>query len=152
MQVPGNLEKNGGNIYMAKASPPGICEAYFDQYTSDFSTFLRLRSLEIAPKGCMVLTFQGRSSADPSNSGCCILYEILAKSLQDMSTKVHMTSKTGNLMVLKHDVSLLSVFIWNSWYLIVLIIFSTIHRFRDLSEKQISIRLTFHSITPPPMK
>ncbi|KAL8122474.1 hypothetical protein AgCh_018991 [Apium graveolens] len=86
-QVPEKLEKNGGNVYMAKASPRGICEAYFDQYTRDFSTFLRIRSLEIAPKGCMVLTFQGRSSADPSNSGCCILYEILAKSLQSMSTE-----------------------------------------------------------------
>ncbi|KAK1391102.1 Benzoate carboxyl methyltransferase [Heracleum sosnowskyi] len=86
-QVPVNLEKNRGNIYMAKASPPGICEAYFDQYTKDFSTFLSLRSLEIAPKGCMVITFQGRSRADPSNNGCSILYEILAKSLQAMSTK-----------------------------------------------------------------
>lgn len=102
MQVPAKLEGNRGNIYMAKESPPGICEAYFDQYTRDFSTFLRLRSLEIAPKGCMVLTFQGRSSADPSDSGCSILYEILAKSLQNMSKEVPMTRKTGNLILLKH--------------------------------------------------
>lgn len=76
---------------MAEESPPGICEAYSNQYTRDFSTFLHLRSEEITTKGCMVLAFQGRSSADPRDSGCCCLYELLAKSLQDMSSEVCMT-------------------------------------------------------------
>lgn len=76
---------------MAEESPPGICQAYSNQYTRDFSTFLRLRSVEITTNGCMVLAFQGRSRADFSNSGCCVLFELLAKSLHDMSSEVCVT-------------------------------------------------------------
>ncbi|KAL8104447.1 putative jasmonic acid carboxyl methyltransferase 2 [Apium graveolens] len=85
-QVPEKLESNKGHIHLAEGSPPGIFQAYLNQYTRDFSTFLRLRCREITPNGRMVLAFQGRSSADPISSGC-ILFELLAKSLHDMSSE-----------------------------------------------------------------
>ncbi|KAK1395420.1 SABATH methyltransferase 22 [Heracleum sosnowskyi] len=85
-QVPEKVESNKGHINIADESPPGICQAYLNQYTRDFSTFLHLRSDEITTKGCMVLAFQG-SSADPSKSGSCRLFELLAKSLLDMSSE-----------------------------------------------------------------
>ncbi|KAL8155164.1 hypothetical protein AgCh_000527 [Apium graveolens] len=88
LQVPEKLGNyNKGNIYISKASPPGVYEAYFDQYKADFSKFLQLRSEEVSPNGQMVLTFAGRSNADPTSNDCCCKWELLAKSLQDMSAK-----------------------------------------------------------------
>lgn len=90
MQVPDNLENNKGNIYMSNANPPGVYGAYFNQYKADFLTFLRLRSEEVIPNGQMVLTFAGRSIADPTSKDCCRKWELLAKSLKDMSAEVYM--------------------------------------------------------------
>ncbi|KAK1386990.1 SABATH methyltransferase 22 [Heracleum sosnowskyi] len=84
-QVPAELlDNNRGNIYIAKASPLGVYEAYFNQFKSDFTTFLRMRSEEIIPNGRMVLTLLGRSIADPTSKDCCYIYELLVKSFQDM--------------------------------------------------------------------
>lgn len=89
MQVPEKLENyNKGNIYISKASPPGVYEAYFNQYKADFSKFLRLRFEEVSPNGQMVLTFAGRSTADPSSNDCSCKWKLLAKSLEDMSAEV----------------------------------------------------------------
>ncbi|KAK1357075.1 Salicylic acid carboxy methyl transferase [Heracleum sosnowskyi] len=88
-QVPPNLlDNNKENIYIAKASPPGVYEAYFNQFKKDFTTFLRMRSEEIIPHGRMVLTLLGRSIADPTSKDCCYIYELLAKSLYDIFTEV----------------------------------------------------------------
>ncbi|KAL1818959.1 hypothetical protein ACET3Z_013828 [Daucus carota] len=82
-QVPENLlDNNKGNVYIANASPPGVYEAYFNQYKRDLTTFLRMRSEEIIPDGRMVLTLQGKRGSDPANKDCCYIYELLAKSLQ----------------------------------------------------------------------
>ncbi|KAK1373615.1 Salicylate/benzoate carboxyl methyltransferase [Heracleum sosnowskyi] len=55
-QVPEKLlDNNKGNIYIARASPPGVYEAYFNQFKRDFTTFLRMRSEEIIPDGRMSL-------------------------------------------------------------------------------------------------
>ncbi|XP_074348554.1 putative jasmonic acid carboxyl methyltransferase 2 [Apium graveolens] len=86
-QVPEKLESNKGHINIAEDSPAGISQTYLNQYTRDFSTFLHLRSEEVSAKGCMMLSFQGRSCADPSKSGSCLLFELLAKSLKDMSSE-----------------------------------------------------------------
>lgn len=83
-QVPENLENNKGNIYMSKKSPPNVYEAYWRQYLRDFSTFLRIRSEEITDNGRMVLTFIGRSGADPTSKDCCCIWDLLATSLHDM--------------------------------------------------------------------
>ncbi|KAA8520355.1 hypothetical protein F0562_014611 [Nyssa sinensis] len=82
-QVPENLKNNKGNIYMAKMSPPDVSVAYLKQFQRDFSTFLSLRSEEIVPSGRMVLTFIGRSIADPTSKDCCCLLELLTRSLLD---------------------------------------------------------------------
>lgn len=83
-QVPERLENNKENIYLAKGSPPDVFQAYLKQFQRDFSTFLRVRSHEIVPGGCMVLTLLGRSIADPYSKDACGRYELLAKSLLDM--------------------------------------------------------------------
>ncbi|KAK1387418.1 salicylate carboxymethyltransferase-like [Heracleum sosnowskyi] len=84
-QVPEKLlDNNKGNIYIAKASPPRVYDAYFDQFNRDLTTFLQMRSEEIIPGGRMVLTLIGRSIADPTSKDCCSIYELLAKSLHDL--------------------------------------------------------------------
>uniref|UniRef100_A0A5B7AQH7 Uncharacterized protein n=1 Tax=Davidia involucrata TaxID=16924 RepID=A0A5B7AQH7_DAVIN len=83
-QVPESLKNNKGNIYMAKMSPPDVFVAYLKQFQRDFSTFLSLRSEEIVPGGRMVLTFIGRSIADPTSEDSRCLLELLARSLLDM--------------------------------------------------------------------
>ncbi|XP_074381328.1 benzoate carboxyl methyltransferase-like [Apium graveolens] len=85
-QVPRELlDINKGNIYIPKVNPAGVYEAYFNQFTRDFTAFLHMRSEEMVSKGRMVLTLIGRSTADPAcNNDCCHLYGLLAKSLHDM--------------------------------------------------------------------
>ncbi|WOH14522.1 hypothetical protein DCAR_0934041 [Daucus carota subsp. sativus] len=84
-QVPEKLGNNKGNIYISKTSPPGVSEAYAEQYRTDFSKFLRLRSEEVVPGGRMVLTLAARSISDPTSKEFCCKWELLAKALQDMS-------------------------------------------------------------------
>ncbi|XP_065851462.1 S-adenosyl-L-methionine:benzoic acid/salicylic acid carboxyl methyltransferase 3-like [Euphorbia lathyris] len=71
--VPKKLEGNKGNIYMASSSPASILKAYYNQFQKDFSTFLMCRSKELVSGGCMVLTFLGRRSEDPSSKECCYI-------------------------------------------------------------------------------
>ncbi|KAL8145264.1 hypothetical protein AgCh_003454 [Apium graveolens] len=81
-QIPDKLhDNNKGNVYLAKSSPPSVHEAYFNQFKKDFTIFLRMRSVEMIPKGRMVLTLIGRTSNRNYNS---VHHDILAKSLQDM--------------------------------------------------------------------
>ncbi|RVX16600.1 Salicylate carboxymethyltransferase [Vitis vinifera] len=82
-QVPRGLE-NKENIYMASSSPPSVLKAYYEQFQSDFSMFLRCRSEELLGGGTMVLTFLGRRSEDPSSKECCYIWELLAVALNDM--------------------------------------------------------------------
>ncbi|KAI3495088.1 hypothetical protein L1887_37236 [Cichorium endivia] len=80
-QVPEGIENNKGNIFMAKTSPLNVFEAYKKQFHTDFINFLQLRSKEIVRGGCMVLTFLGRNSSDPTTDDCCRFFELLAQSL-----------------------------------------------------------------------
>ncbi|KAI3496210.1 hypothetical protein L1887_38565 [Cichorium endivia] len=83
-QVPEGVKNNTSNIYMSKSSPSNVLEAYQKQFHTDFRNFLRLRSEELVPGGCMVLTFVGRRIADPTSDDCCIIWELLVQSLHDM--------------------------------------------------------------------
>ncbi|CDO99942.1 unnamed protein product [Coffea canephora] len=62
-QVPNGLvtesgiSANKGSIYSSKASPPAIQKAYLDQFTKDFTTFLRMHSEELVSHGRILLTF-----------------------------------------------------------------------------------------------
>jgi jasmonate O-methyltransferase len=73
---------------MAKASPPNVFKAYLEQFQKDFSLFLRLRSEEIIQGGRVVFTFISRSTDDPRSNDCCLIWELLAKSLLDLAAKV----------------------------------------------------------------
>ncbi|KAK1355345.1 SABATH methyltransferase 24 [Heracleum sosnowskyi] len=87
-RVPDNLlDYNKGNIHMANSSPRSVYEAYLAQFRKDFTTFLHLRSEEIIPNGRMVLTLPGRSSVDHTIKDCCFMFQLLAKSLVDMSAE-----------------------------------------------------------------
>ncbi|KAG6737433.1 hypothetical protein POTOM_058954 [Populus tomentosa] len=86
-KVPEGISNNKGNIYMAKASPPNVFKAYVEQFQKDFSLFLNLRSEEIIQGGRVVLTFLGRSIDDPRSKDCCLIWELLAKSLLDLAAK-----------------------------------------------------------------
>nr|AFV60451.1 methyltransferase-like 2 [Coffea pseudozanguebariae] len=61
-QVPSGLvtelgiSANKGSIYSSKASPPPVQKAYLDQFTKDFTTFLRIHSEELLSRGRMLLT------------------------------------------------------------------------------------------------
>ncbi|KAG6737437.1 hypothetical protein POTOM_058958 [Populus tomentosa] len=72
---------------MAKASPPNVFKAYQEQFQKDFSLFLRLRSEEIIQGGRVVFTFISRSTDDPRSKDCCLIWELLAKSLLDLAAK-----------------------------------------------------------------
>ncbi|XP_074313371.1 S-adenosyl-L-methionine:benzoic acid/salicylic acid carboxyl methyltransferase 3-like [Silene latifolia] len=85
-QVPrGLVSENGealnkGNIYIAKTSPPKIHKAYYAQFKSDFTLFLRLRSREMVSGGGMVLIFLGSIHSDDPDS----VYELFGSTLHDM--------------------------------------------------------------------
>ncbi|XP_027184467.1 theobromine synthase 2-like isoform X1 [Coffea eugenioides] len=61
-QVPSGLvielgiSANKGSIYSSKASRPPVQKAYLDQFTKDFTTFLRIHSKELFSRGRMLLT------------------------------------------------------------------------------------------------
>ncbi|KAK2998870.1 hypothetical protein RJ639_022880 [Escallonia herrerae] len=69
---------------MASTSPPCVVKAYYDQFQTDFSMFLKYRSQELVTGGRMVLTLLGRRSDDPTSKECCYIWELLAMALSDM--------------------------------------------------------------------
>ncbi|XP_052118428.1 salicylate carboxymethyltransferase-like [Arachis duranensis] len=82
--VPEGVVNNKGNIYMASTSPLNVFEAYYEQFQRDFSLFLKCRAEEVVEGGCMILTFLGRRSDDPSSKECCYIWELLAMALNEM--------------------------------------------------------------------
>ncbi|KAJ0733505.1 putative jasmonate O-methyltransferase [Helianthus annuus] len=96
-QVPQGLESNRSNICMARASPPDVYQAYRNQFHTDFTKFLQMRSDEVVHGGRMILTFAARGVADPSTDDCCALLELLGQSLVDMMKEVHIVFSDPNL-------------------------------------------------------
>ncbi|XP_023741096.1 S-adenosyl-L-methionine:benzoic acid/salicylic acid carboxyl methyltransferase 3 [Lactuca sativa] len=83
-QVPELEETNKGNIYMSSTSPSSVIRAYYQQFQTDFSMFLKCRADEMVSGGRMVLTILGRRSDDPCSKECCYIWELLAMALNDM--------------------------------------------------------------------
>lgn len=79
---------NRGKIYISKTSSKCAHKAYALQFQTDFSVFLRSRSEELVPGGRMVLSFLGRSSADPTTEESCYQWELLAQALMSMANEV----------------------------------------------------------------
>ena len=95
VQVPPGLDSkastaiNKGRIYISKTSPQSVLDSYMLQFQKDFSLFLKSRSDEIVPGGCMVLSFTGRKSMDPTSIESCHQWELLAQALMNMVPEVH---------------------------------------------------------------
>jgi jasmonate O-methyltransferase len=78
-----------------------VFKAYLEQFQKDFSLFLSLRSEEIIQGGRVVFTFISRSTDDPRSNDCCLIWELLAKSLLDLAAKVSLFSfKLSKLLAL----------------------------------------------------
>nr|XP_027094040.1 jasmonate O-methyltransferase-like isoform X2 [Coffea arabica] len=75
---------NKGKIYISKTSPSSVSKAYLSQFREDLSLFLKSRSEEMVPGGRMVLSFLGRTSADPATEHGGHQWELLAKALTSM--------------------------------------------------------------------
>ncbi|KAJ6343260.1 hypothetical protein OIU76_005072 [Salix suchowensis] len=83
-EVP-EIPLNKGNIYLSKTSPPGVHKAYLNQFEKDFTAFLRSRSEEMIPGGCMVLTICGRDEInDSSGNHSPPIWEFFGMMLNDM--------------------------------------------------------------------
>ncbi|CAI9114895.1 OLC1v1015712C1 [Oldenlandia corymbosa var. corymbosa] len=50
------LSLNKGNVHIGETSPLTVRDAYWEQFKSDFTTFLRMRAIEMAPQGRMFFT------------------------------------------------------------------------------------------------
>ncbi|KAI7744325.1 hypothetical protein M8C21_032741 [Ambrosia artemisiifolia] len=83
-QVPQGLESNGSNIFMAKTSPPNVFQAYKNQFHTDFTKFLQMRSEELVRGGSMIITIIARNVVDPTTGECFPLFGLLGQSLVDI--------------------------------------------------------------------
>ncbi|KAJ8772672.1 hypothetical protein K2173_027849 [Erythroxylum novogranatense] len=90
LDVEASRNMNKGKIYISKSSPQCVLDAYALQFRKDFSMFLRSRSEEIVPGGCMVLSFLGRSSTDPASADACYQWELLAEALMALVAEGHL--------------------------------------------------------------
>ncbi|KAF9669643.1 hypothetical protein SADUNF_Sadunf14G0128600 [Salix dunnii] len=83
-EVP-EIPLNKGNIYLTKTSPPGVHKAYLNQFEKDFTAFLRSRSEEMVPGGCMMLTICGRDeNNDSSGNHSSSIWDVFGIMLNDM--------------------------------------------------------------------
>ncbi|CAI9116437.1 OLC1v1017579C1 [Oldenlandia corymbosa var. corymbosa] len=71
------LSLNKGNVHIGNTSPPAVHDAYLEQFKSDFSTFLRRRSIEMASPGRMFFIL---CSDTPGSVG----FRYLDQTLNDM--------------------------------------------------------------------
>nr|GMD75924.1 salicylate carboxymethyltransferase-like [Ipomoea batatas]GMD75926.1 salicylate carboxymethyltransferase-like [Ipomoea batatas] len=87
-QIPKGSEENKDNICITASTPPIVIKAYYEQFESDFSIFLKSRSEELVTGGRMVLYFSGRKSESPNPSHDVLTFPVLlAKVLKDLVTK-----------------------------------------------------------------
>uniref|UniRef100_A0A0E0FFX8 Uncharacterized protein n=1 Tax=Oryza nivara TaxID=4536 RepID=A0A0E0FFX8_ORYNI len=78
---------NGGNIYIAKSTPPSVVKMFQDQFQKDMSLFLKLRHQELVPGGQMLLTFLGRKKEGVLDGDLSHLCALLAEALQALVTE-----------------------------------------------------------------
>ncbi|CAN1308462.1 Salicylate carboxymethyltransferase [Linum perenne] len=82
------LSQNRGNICVGSSSPPSVFKAYYEQFQSDFSSFLRCRAVEMVTGGQMVLTFLGRRTSEEDSSyrkDTYFIWELLSTVLNQMA-------------------------------------------------------------------
>ena len=66
MEVESGRGSNKRNICYTVTSPPGVHEAFLDQFRKDFTLFLRMRSTEMVPQGHLFFTLQGKMDENDS--------------------------------------------------------------------------------------
>ncbi|KAK1273543.1 Jasmonate O-methyltransferase [Acorus gramineus] len=79
---------NKGNIYISLMSPPSVAKAYEKQFEEDFNLFLRLRSVELALGGWMVLITAGRGGSCWWGNSIMFLWDVLAQAFSIMVSLV----------------------------------------------------------------
>ncbi|KAL0307798.1 UNVERIFIED_CONTAM: Salicylate carboxymethyltransferase [Sesamum angustifolium] len=87
-KVPGGVEMNKDNIYMASTSPRSVIDAYYEQFQEDFSTFLRCRAEEVVGGGRNVLSMFGRISEEASSVEGSYAWELLAMAIKEMVSEI----------------------------------------------------------------
>ncbi|KAL6658595.1 hypothetical protein ACP70R_004181 [Stipagrostis hirtigluma subsp. patula] len=87
VHLPGGLDGNEQNIYIAKTTPLSVVKQYQEQFHKDFMLFLELRHEELVFGGQMVLTFLARKDADAYNGSLSYLFDLLAQSLSSLFEK-----------------------------------------------------------------
>lgn len=80
---------NKGNIYITSTSPPGVYEAYLEQFQQDFHAFLKSRAKELVQGGGMILTFVGRDETREIITP----WGLIGLALNDMVSEVHRQDK-----------------------------------------------------------
>ncbi|KAK4781104.1 hypothetical protein SAY87_017210 [Trapa incisa] len=97
LQVPKDVECNKKNICIASSSPQRAIDAYYKQFQSDFSEFLKSRAQELVSGGRMVLTMLGRRSQHPSSEQPYCIWELLRMALDEMvmETRTERSSNNG---------------------------------------------------------
>ncbi|CAA6669053.1 unnamed protein product [Spirodela intermedia] len=83
---------NKGNIYISEESLPSVVEAYKRQFQSNFSSFLRSRSVETVVGGRMVLNLGVRTSLDPAQADIVRLFNRLSRVLKDLVKEVRLSN------------------------------------------------------------
>nr|GMD84084.1 salicylate carboxymethyltransferase-like [Ipomoea batatas] len=91
-QVPQGLEGNKGNIWMATTSPRNVIKAYYTQFNTNFSIFLKCRLEELVKGGKMVLTIMGRKNDNPAFHPM----DLLAMTLNDLVAEGYMEEEKLN--------------------------------------------------------
>ncbi|CAI9091410.1 OLC1v1026441C1 [Oldenlandia corymbosa var. corymbosa] len=95
-QVPDGLipesgkPRDKGSIYDDKASPSYVHQAFLDQFTRDFTMFLRMRSEEMVKHGQILLTFICKDSEEVEGSHYLSLME---NALSDLVTEGYIEDK-----------------------------------------------------------
>ncbi|CAI9091411.1 OLC1v1026442C1 [Oldenlandia corymbosa var. corymbosa] len=82
----GMPKNKGKSICAIKTSPSNVHQAYVDQFTRDFTTFLRMRSQEMVKYGQLLLTFLCQDSEEVEGSHYLLL---MGMALSDMVTEGH---------------------------------------------------------------
>lgn len=83
---------NKRNIWITKTSPSSVHEAYMNQFSNDFKTFLEMRSQELVFTGQLVLTFLCKNDEDHGHN----IFEVLGNTLYDMVSKVSLSTLLFN--------------------------------------------------------
>ncbi|CAH2033688.1 unnamed protein product [Thlaspi arvense] len=82
-KVPQGLD-NKKSVFINSSSPQNVYKSYLEQFQTDFSSFLKMRSEEIMPNGRMVLALIGRNASDPLYRDCFHMWSLLSDSLLDL--------------------------------------------------------------------